>query len=243
MRRWGVAGGTLNNCTLSGNSADVGGGAYYGTLNNCTLTGNSADARRRGVLGHAEQLHAHRQLGRLLRRRGVRRHAEQLHRVLQHGSDRMPTILAGTLSVLLHDTRSRRDGNITHEPRLARHRIWRRDSPCVGAGSAAYVSGVDIDGEAWRNPPSIGARRAVRGRRHGRVDGGDRRDLHAMWPSGFEVAFTARIEGRTTGSAWDFGDGSAVTNRPYVSHGWTAAGTTPWCCGLEHEHPAGVAPR
>jgi hypothetical protein len=41
-------GGTLNNCTLTGNSAtgfsygQGGGGAYGGTLNNCTLTGNSA---------------------------------------------------------------------------------------------------------------------------------------------------------------------------------------------------------
>ena len=32
--------GTLNNCTLTSNSADEGGGAYYCTLNNCTLTDN-----------------------------------------------------------------------------------------------------------------------------------------------------------------------------------------------------------
>ncbi len=48
----GPAGGTLNNCTLRGNSAEYGGGALgpiifnyrtnSGTLNNCTLTGNSA---------------------------------------------------------------------------------------------------------------------------------------------------------------------------------------------------------
>ncbi|MBI3851071.1 MAG: hypothetical protein HY298_12460 [Verrucomicrobia bacterium] len=32
----------MNNCTLTGNSADQGGGAGDATLNNCTLTGNSA---------------------------------------------------------------------------------------------------------------------------------------------------------------------------------------------------------
>jgi hypothetical protein len=34
----------LNNCTLTGNSAGTGGGAYCGTLNNCTLTGNRANS-------------------------------------------------------------------------------------------------------------------------------------------------------------------------------------------------------
>src|SRR5262249_23925350 len=33
---------TLNNCTLTGTSAQYGGGASSGTLTNCTLTGNSA---------------------------------------------------------------------------------------------------------------------------------------------------------------------------------------------------------
>ena len=30
--------GTLNNCTLTGNTADYGGGASYATLNNCTFS-------------------------------------------------------------------------------------------------------------------------------------------------------------------------------------------------------------
>ena len=43
-----------------------GGGAYGGTLYNCTLSGNSGGhrlQRRRGVWVHALQLHAERQLG------------------------------------------------------------------------------------------------------------------------------------------------------------------------------------
>ena len=38
----GAANATLNNCTLTANSAAYGGGAYGCTLNNCTLTGNTA---------------------------------------------------------------------------------------------------------------------------------------------------------------------------------------------------------
>jgi len=40
----GACFGTLNNCTLSSNSASQGGGAYYGALNNCTLSSNSASS-------------------------------------------------------------------------------------------------------------------------------------------------------------------------------------------------------
>ena len=39
----GASGGTLYNCTLTGNSAGGGGGASGGTLYNCTLTGNSGN--------------------------------------------------------------------------------------------------------------------------------------------------------------------------------------------------------
>ncbi|MCL1857295.1 MAG: hypothetical protein FWF84_06645, partial [Kiritimatiellaeota bacterium] len=45
----GSSGGTLNNCTLTGNTATSGGGAYNGTLNNCTLTGNSANGSGGGA--------------------------------------------------------------------------------------------------------------------------------------------------------------------------------------------------
>ncbi len=41
---------------------------------------------------------------------------------------------------------------------------------------------------------------------------------------GCEVSFTALIEGRTTASEWDFGDGIAATNRPYATHAWAALG-------------------
>ncbi len=38
-----------------------------------------------------------------------------------------------------------------------------------------------------------------------------------MWCPGCEVVFTALIEGRTSASVWEFGDGTVVSNRPYAS--------------------------
>lgn len=47
----GVYGGTLDNCTLTGNSAGYGGGASDSTLNNCILSGNSATEGGGGAYG------------------------------------------------------------------------------------------------------------------------------------------------------------------------------------------------
>jgi len=47
----GASGGSLNNCTVSSNSASTGGGVFRGMLNNCTLTGNSAGRSGGGASG------------------------------------------------------------------------------------------------------------------------------------------------------------------------------------------------
>ncbi|HMP97960.1 MAG TPA: choice-of-anchor Q domain-containing protein [Kiritimatiellia bacterium] len=45
----GAFDGTLNHCSLTGNSATNGGGAYGSTLNHCALTGNSAESQGGGA--------------------------------------------------------------------------------------------------------------------------------------------------------------------------------------------------
>jgi len=41
---------------------------------------------------------------------------------------------------------------------------------------------------------------------------------------GFPIRFLANIEGRTTRSVWDFGDGTLLSNKPYASHAFSSNG-------------------
>src|SRR5262249_33888028 len=46
--------------------------------------------------------------------------------------------------------------NLLSDPQLLDDYHVAVTSPCRASGSVAFVDGVDIDGEAWTNPPSIG---------------------------------------------------------------------------------------
>jgi hypothetical protein len=114
-------------------------------------------------------------------------------------------------------------GNISADPQLASASHLSAESPCLGAGSATYASGTDIDGEAWANPPSIGCDEYHAGTVTGPLTVG----LTATFTNvatGFPVGLTAFIGGRTDLSVWDFGDGLVEVNEPYTSHAWTAPG-------------------
>jgi len=114
-------------------------------------------------------------------------------------------------------------GNLALDPQLASASHLSAGSPCRGAGSAAYASGTDIDGEPWGNPPSIGCDEYHAGAVTGPLTVGlVASDTNV--PVGYVVSLTALIEGRTTQSVWDFGDGVVVSNRPYMSHAWAAPG-------------------
>ena len=192
----GAAGGTLYNCALTGNSGE---GAYNSTLYNCTLTGNAGIGASGALLYNCI--------------------------VYYNGSSSAANYDAySTLNYCCATPLETNGvGNIDLDPQLASATHLSAISPCRGAGSAAYATGTDIDGEPWANPPAIGCDEY----RVGAVTGPLTVSLQASYayvPVGYSVTFTALIDGRTTLSVLDFGDGVVASNQPYASHAWTTPG-------------------
>ena len=193
--------GTLNNCVLTGNSAFFGGGAFQATLNNCTLTANSASV---GGGGWSNTLN----------------NCIAWYNRAPYGPNYSGSTLSYCCTTPLPDGGP---GNIEAEPQLAGASHLSASSSCRGAGSTAYLSGMDIDGEPWANPPSIGCDEL----RLGSATGGLSVSLQAAYTNvatGFAVELTASIVGSAMGSLWEFGDGTVVSNEPYASHAWTGPG-------------------
>jgi hypothetical protein len=194
---------TVNNCALYGNSGGGGGGAYYGTLNNCTVTGNSSSSAGGGAFS------------------STLNNCILFYNTALFGEN---YDIDSTLNYSCTTPLPGKGlGNISADPQLADPSHLSAGSPCRGAGSAAYASGLDIDGEAWASPPSIGCDEYRPGGLTGSLSVG----LVPGYTNvavGFSVPFTAQILGHASASRWEFGDGIIVSNRPYTSHAWAAAG-------------------
>lgn len=193
---------TLRNCALSGNFAGYGGGGTYsGVLTNCTLTGNAAVVSGGGLSG------------------GTANNCIVYYNLSQTGAN----YDYGTLSYCCTTPLAPGAGNIASDPQMASLSHLSTVSPCREAGNPAFASGVDIDGESWANPPSIGCDEY----HAGAVTGPLNVAVVASYTNvavGFEANFTAQIGGRLDASRWDFGDGTIVSNHPSASHAWSAAG-------------------
>jgi hypothetical protein len=243
---------TLNNCTLTSNSAYYGGGAYGCTLNNCTLTGNSAPGGYGGgacdsmlnscslsgnsafdgggAYGDSFQpctLNNCTLTGNAASDAGGGAYSSTLNNCIVYfnsdpnGGNYDPSCTLNYCCTTPMPTNG--VGNISADPDLASASHISAWSPCIGAGSANYASGTDIDGEAWANPPSIGCDEY----HAGAVTGPLTVSLTSTFTNvatGFPLGLTAFIAGRTDLSVWDFGDGYVQVNEPYTSHTWTALG-------------------
>jgi hypothetical protein len=222
----GAYGGALNNCALTGNSASIsGGGAFGAALTNCALTGNSVGTSGGGAaLGTLNNCT-------LTRNSSAKEFGGVSSATLNN------CIVYYNTAALYGDNHNDRGlnyccttplptsgtGNLTVEPQLSGNWHLSVDSPCRGAGNAAYATGRDLDGEPWANPPSIGCDEVW----SGSVTGPLSVAIEASYTNvaaGFAVDFQAMIGGRASASRWDFGDGTVVSNRPNTGHSWGMPG-------------------
>lgn len=215
----GVYGCTLSNCAVTRNSAQSGGGSYSGTLNNCTLTGNSA------VLGGGAY-------------GGTLANCIVYYNLGPGGNYDSTAILNFCCTTPLPAVGT---NNTSVEPQLVSAWHLSVNSPCAGKGSYDSVSAVDLDGEAWANPPSLGCDEYWSGSATGALSAAMAVSYTTV-AVGYPVSFVAAISGLASVSIWDFGDGVVVSNRPYASHSWAAAGNYSVVLrAFNQSYPGGVA--
>ena len=215
----GAYGVIANNCMFELNSGGVGGGAEYSTLNNCTLTGNSASGG-----GGADNT--------------TLNNCIVFYNTAPAESNYSTSTLNYSCTTPLPDSGT---NNITADPQLTDPAHISANSPCIGAGSTNYSTGVDIDGEAWRNPPSIGCDEYYSGPTTGALSVALQADYTNV-ASGFVVNFSGQISGRARLNTLDFGDGTVVSNLFYTSHSWISPGTYPVVLTVYNDNnPGGVS--
>jgi hypothetical protein len=212
----------LTNCALAANQATTGGGIFGCVAGNCTLVGNSAFSSGGGAWGTI--------LGNCLVYFNSAPDGNYDQGCLLNYCCTTP-LPAPWLGA----------NNITADPQLASLSHLSASSPCRGAGSPALAEGVDIDGETWLNPPAIGCDEYHAGAVTGNLSVAHNASYTNV-AVGFAVDLVPTVGGRTTGSRWDFGDGTVVSNQPLASHFWTATGNFATVFTAYNEsYPAGIS--
>jgi len=202
---------TLHNCLVTSNQASsTGGGLYSGTLYNCTVVNNTA-ANGGGVYGYNYNTI----YNSIVYYNTASNSANNWQgSVWSYNGCSIPQISLGLSSA-----------NITNDPIFVDAAFHlSAASPCRGAGSSLYATGTDMDGEAWNNPPSMGADEVYDADFAGALSVAIQSSQTNVLVN-HSLALAGLITGRAAGLEWSFGDGIIVTNVSYfTSHLWTNAG-------------------
>lgn len=231
----GIAYGTLNNSLLAANLAEYGGGAYSATLNNCTVTGNytTSPSSYHGAGTYAGMTRNSVVLGNL---------DDYPHGVTE--DNYAPRFLAGSAEYTYSDTRPLLpgEGNISADANSLDWFHIASTSPCFQAGSAAYATGTDLDGEPWADPPSIGCDEVVLSNLVGPLSVGLYAYQTNLLVNKYDF-FSGFLTGRVAYVEWSFADGPAITNSGAgTAHRWTNPGDyTVTFAAFNADHPGGVS--
>lgn len=115
--------------------------------------------------------------------------------------------------------------NIVADPQILGDYRLSVTSPCRGAGSAALVSGTDLDGQPWANPASMGCDEVWEQELVGPLTVGLSSSLPEVAQGG-SLTLLGSLTGDATRVGWDFGDRLTLTNesRMATAHSWTNPG-------------------
>jgi len=221
----GVNNALVRNSLIVSNYATAGGGAYGGTLVNCTIWRNRISGSFLGGGIRSSRVH----------NCVIKFNFSGFLGFEDNHSGSMLSYCC-TYPVL-------GEGSFDDDPQLLD--LWRLPSTtrCIGAGNPLYASGTDLEGEPWANPPSVGCDQFVEANLTGPLS----LDLQVRPPVTTEDRYTfvsASLTGRVSRVAWDFGDGSVLTNvtRLAVDRTWAEPGLyTVTCTAYNADHPAGVS--
>jgi hypothetical protein len=200
-----------------------GGGAYEGNLDHCNIVGNSATSG--GGTYNANMVDCIDYFNTASTTYG------------QAGSS---NYLSGTISYTCTAPEYFSAANITNDPKLASPSHISLTSPCRGAGLASGSFGVDIDGNPWASPPSMGCFEPSPGSALGNLTVAISTPF-TNWAPGYPLSLQANISGPVYSNVWNLGDGIVITNEAYVSHAWSATGTYPvTLTAYNDSYPTGV---
>lgn len=145
-------------CQIISNTADNGGGAYGGTLRSCFVTGNLAPSGGNGG-GAAEATLYNCTVTRNSGINGGGVAGCHLTNCIVYSNTGNPytNYTSSPFAYSCSWPLPSGPGNLALDPQLLGDGIHlANNSPCRGTGTYSAVSGTDIAGQAWANPPSMG---------------------------------------------------------------------------------------
>ncbi len=219
----GSFGGTINNCIISKNSAEKeGGGTCNSTINNSAISGNKSETygggSARGIINHCTISGNSAHLG-----GGTYWSAISNSIVYYNNATTYSNTYADSLNYSCTNPESEGNGNISESPKLISTKYIANGSPCIGAGNFLNTTGTDIDGESWKNPPSIGCDEFYQNNIGGFLEVNIISDFKNAVVN-HPVNFAADINGKCFSNFWSFGDGTTKDDVAYPSHSWSSTG-------------------